>query len=206
MGGDAANTAMWQSGAKMVRFCPQLEVIEQKPKPGAVGKPSYYTDTGCLLAEAIFHPYNVKITGRNGKTHYAYVSKPVCHCVSCPFNADGCIASKEEIMGNIAGSRLKNIRKLLDEGKTPTAFEEPEMPLYPEKQKRNTQYKVGDECPHCGEKTHSRLRQGEDEHGEHLFCVPCGYYYDQTDKIGLITETAPAANGFGKMFFGGQIE
>ena len=189
----------------MVRFCPQLEVIEYK-RPVDGRPPTYYVDTGCLLAEIIFHPYNVKLTGKPEKGHYNYVASPICRCVSCPFNAPGCIASKGELFGNITQSRIRNLHKIIEQGKMPTVFEEPEMPLYPEKAKINTQYKAGDICPHCGERTHSRLKAGEDEHGPFVFCMPCGFYFDQTDKIGLIAEPSPVANGFVKMLYGGQGE
>jgi hypothetical protein len=186
----------------MVRFCPQLEITRQEPKPAA-NQPAYYVDTGCLLAEAIFHPYNVRPTSRADKKHYVYVSSPICRCVSCLFGAGDCIASREEIAGCITDSRIHNLRNLIQCGNIPPVIHSPEMPLFPEKQKRNTKYKVGDLCPHCH---YSTLRQSVDEHGEHLFCIPCGFYYDLTDKIGLCGETAPAANGFGKMFYGGQVE
>ena len=186
----------------MVRFCPQLEITRQTQKP-AQNQPAYYVDTGCVLAELIFHPYNVKPTSRADKRHYVYVSSPICRCLSCPFGAGDCIASREEIAGCITDSRVRNLRALIQGGNIPPVTYSPEMPLYPEKQKRNTQYKVGDFCPHCH---HSRLMQDEDEHGLHLVCVPCGFYYDQTDKIGLCGEIAPAANGFVKMLYGGQVE
>lgn len=187
----------------MARFCPQLEVTRQVQRPSQ-NQPAYYVDTGCLLAELIYHPYNVRPTSRPDKKHYAYVSSPICRCLECPFGAGDCIASREEIAGCITDSRARNLRALIQGGNTPPVIHSPEMPLFPEKKKINLKYKAGDECPHCGERTHSRLKAGEDEHGPFVFCLPCGFYFDLTDKIGLCGETVPAARGFAKMY-GGEM-
>lgn len=40
-------------------------------------------------------------------------------------------------------------------------------------------------CPHCHQ--HNLLRDA-DQHGDHYYCLNCGYYYDLTLYIGEISQ------------------
>ena len=97
---------------KLSRYCTRLEEFTVKPAKPA---PDYYIpDTGCLLAELIRYPFNVRQVGAYaGKPkHYAYISSPIARCLDCPFDND-CQATRDNLNGFISDDKISHYKQLL---------------------------------------------------------------------------------------------